>query len=293
MRKLIVFVGILVLGISFTLMADTNTNQYGTASATTSGDCSVTITVSIAGAYQDPNAEIWFCTTYNDSVGGSTIGLGNGISFFALPGDAPRDLGDFGITLNYFNKGIGFSVTVPASHGGTALATPGDKYEIVVEDLDADPIFFLTVNACPAGGGDEERVRMPASRLQGTGYSASDDGTALTVFYKNIGDANGMIYQLFVGPGLHETAQDNYWMPDSDLWTVILLGEVITVGPGQTVGITIPYPAIPDEDLQTAIDRSTNWWTGNTFGYPPHLAVGADPAAWCHITEGWLEWLSD
>lgn len=281
MRKLLVFAG-LVLGIA--LMAMGVTNEYGTLDYGWNADCSV-FSIAFTAAQPNPSAEAWFSTIRNLS-GMWDIYLDSGIHMIDIGG--LDDLSNYGVSYT-FVYGVSLSIDVPNVHEGTPLMSPGDSMQLYVDGLSGVPIFTFTVPTCTSNGGEPAKPEKRSEpRIHGVWYELTKDGLELT--FENRGDAVGMIYQLFLGPGLHPQGSDDYWAPDSDLWTLILLDQVYVIEPGEQVSFTFPLPSIPVVGLmQTAAERAA-LFTGFTFD-PPHIAIGADsePWAWVHLVPGWLE----
>jgi hypothetical protein len=130
----------------------------------------------------------------------------------------------------------------------------------------------------------------PEPRVISLSYELRGDN--LTLVYENVGDASATVYQLCAGPALCAQSADgatSFWIPDSDLWQVILLDQTYIVAPGETLTLVLPLIQLPEGWLATAIARSL-LFTDFTFG-EPHIAVGmsGSPASWIHLVPAWLE----
>ena len=152
-RSLVALTGfMLLLGIALTAMADSDTNEYGMAFAwwvPGPGYLPVLlIGVEIAPAYQYPGAESWHTITDNVTESWS-IHLDKGFDEISLGGGSP--LVAYGIDFSY-GIGVAFYLTVPTTYGTTDLVGSGSGFEIAITDIDASPIFFLTVDALPDTG---------------------------------------------------------------------------------------------------------------------------------------------
>ncbi|MCX6092370.1 MAG: hypothetical protein NTX23_05850 [Candidatus Bipolaricaulota bacterium] len=136
----------------------------------------------------------------------------------------------------------------------------------------------------------EQPKPEPEPRVISLSYELRDEN--LTLVYENVGNASATVYQLYAGPALCAQSADgatSFWIPDSDLWQVILLDQTYIVAPGETLTLVLPLIQLPESWLATAIARSL-LFTDFTFG-EPHIAVGmsGSPASWIHLVPAWLE----
>jgi hypothetical protein len=134
----------------------------------------------------------------------------------------------------------------------------------------------------------EQRAAEP--KVVGRSYELQDGN--LTLVYENVGNAPTTVYELYAGPSLVARSAEgatSFWIPDSDLWQVILLDQAYIVAPGATLTLVLPAIQLPQGWLEEAAARFAAF-TDFTFS-APHIAVGAatTPASWIHLVPAWLE----
>lgn len=188
-------------------------------------------------------------------------------------------LATYGITYAFGSSGS-FSVEIPNEYNGTVLITPGDRLLSIIDGFTiSGPIEFI-VPSCTAPEAEPD--------IRAVWYLLEEDGS-LTLTFENQGDAVGSIWYLTAGASLHPTGGVNYWLPDSDLRTVILLDDVYILMPGELVLINMPYPNLPEGYLEEAALRALGY---PDFDFdPPYTSVGTEGSAtaWAHLVPSWLE----